>query len=284
MTLIKSPPRPGTPEWWAQRKGEMADRHGREADKMVIKVLPGRYKIDKADPFLFTAQITKQVIDRDREVVMPEGGRLQNFDRGGAVHWMHDFSKPVAIPRDVKHVGNTLVSSARFMEREDGMVGEFFPDFARAFVNQMIKAGKMPGVSIGFEPLEQRRATKGDKEQFGDGVQLVTSKWDLLEWSIASVPCNPEAFVTTIGKSLGLSQPAVKSLFYGVDLPAKSVEPAPEPPQVVAAIGVVPRRKRVGPVLVYMDPPKKKAKSVRREDPQIVVAKKVAQVSGEMYI
>jgi len=246
---------------------------------MVIKVLPGRYKIDKADPFLFTAQITKQINDRDREVVMPEGIRLKNFRRSGAVHWMHDFSKPVAVPRDVKHVGDTLVSTARFMEREPDMKGEFFPDFARAFVTQMIKAGKMPGVSIGFEPLESRRPTSGDKEKFGKDVQLITSKADLLEWSIATVPCNPQSFVTTIGKSLGLSRPAIKELFYGVDLPAKA-----EPEQVVGVIATVARKKRVGPVLIYMDPPKKKAKTVRREDPQIVVAKKVARLSGQMFV
>jgi hypothetical protein len=205
-------------EYWNKVQAVIADKHGKRADRVRLKVVPSTFKQAKEGSHHFTATVTKGIMDRDREVVLPSGIMLRDFDNSGAIHWMHDFTLPVGIGGEIRKEGDSLVAKGQFLERPADLVGEFFPDFARAFVSQMVKAGKQPGVSIGFEVLEARPATHQDKRDFGEQTQLVTTKSNLLEWSIASVPANPAAFVTSLGKSLG--RPALKALFPGIELPA----------------------------------------------------------------
>lgn len=205
-------------EWKSRIIEAMRKRHRLKDDEQAnVVVMPAEVSGDAVDPMLFTARITKAVIDRDREVVLPEGGIFTEFDRSGAIFWNHDYDRPVAVPvGDLVHGNGYIDAKARFIDRDGDTVGEWLPDYARAFVKAMADAERSAGVSIGFVPVEVRKPTKKDKEQFGEDVLSVISKWKLLEWSIAPVQANPESVVTAVGKSIGGA--ACKALF-GVDAP-----------------------------------------------------------------
>ena len=75
---------------------------------------------------------------------------------------------------------------------------EWFPDT----VHSLIKQGVIRGVSVGFEPIEGRNASKKDKATFGGQVKYVFSKWKLLEFSVAPLQANEDALITAVSKSL----------------------------------------------------------------------------------
>jgi len=206
----------GTENWRIEACRNLARRHDKDASRVRIKVIPAQINQDQSNDHRFTARITRQIIDRDREVVLPSGILLRDYQVSGAIHWSHDFDRPIGIGGHVKRVGDALVAEGEFLRRPADYKGDFFPDFARAFVTQMVAAGKNPGVSIGFEILDSRRATPKDKKDFGEQVEIVTTKANLLEWSIATVPANPQAFVTSVGKSL--DRPTLKALFPNISL------------------------------------------------------------------
>ena len=288
MTAVHAKPKLGSEKYWAFVEGDLAARFSHrildKKNKVKIVVLPARIKTHEANDHKFEARITQQIIDRDREVVIPKGIMLEEFDESGAIHWAHDFDRPIGIGGPIKRMDDSLLAKAEFLRRPDDMVGDFFPDFARAFVTQMIKAGKRPGVSIGFEALESRRATNGDKAKFGDRVQIVTSKANLLEWSVATVPANPGAVVTSISKSLGgFDRHLVKTLFPGCELAPRTEAPR-ETKQVVAVVVKDAAKPAPQPVYVIID--KSKAKPKRRkpaESPELIIAIKVAQGSGKLF-
>lgn len=165
------------------------------------------------DPYKFTARITTDSVDRQDEVVIPEGGNLTEFYNSGALFWNHQYDQPVGFPNKAKkavRTENAIECGGVFMKRPPDFEGEFFPDFARAFITQAQAAGVAPGVSIGFIPLESRRPTKLDVQKYGDRVQVVHSKWKLLEFSIAPVQANQDAVVTVVGKQLEAKAEPIK--------------------------------------------------------------------------
>jgi hypothetical protein len=178
-------------------------RHKLDEDTVVIvKSRAADVSLDEADSHLFSATISSDALDRDDEVLLPTGMDATEFMRSGPVAWNHDYDRPVAVPSSIKADGRNITAKASFMRRPKDYVGDFFPDFARAFVSQMVAAGMRPGVSVGFIPMESRNPSKKDIEQYGDQIRRVHSKWKLLEWSIAPVQSNPEAVVTAVGKGL----------------------------------------------------------------------------------
>lgn len=207
-----------------------------------VKSVAADIKAKDDDSYKFSATITRDMLDRDREVVIPDGVDTSEFDKSGAVFWNHNYDMPVAIPTGIKKRQGAIDSTATFMKRPSGHQGEWFPDFARAFVTQGAELGKAVGVSIGFIPTEMRDPSDKDRQRFGDEVINIISKSKLLEWSIAPVQSNPGAVVTAVGKGL-LSTSAAKAMFdvevanaetkrkkvYVIIEDAKSYKPLPVP-------------------------------------------------------
>lgn len=197
-----------------------------DGDPVDVKSLQAKVDMGDSDPHRFTARITAATLDRDKEVLLPSGMIATEFEKIGAGFWNHDYDRPVLIPDgQPEQKGNVIVAKGRFMKRPDDFVGDFFPDFVRAFVTQMAKAGRAAGVSIGFIPVESRRPSKKDLETFGSDLKVVFTKWKLLEFSIAPVPANPEAYVMAVGKRIG--RKGLRLLFPEADVPDLRVEPDP---------------------------------------------------------
>lgn len=217
------------------------------AESIDVRSVTAGLEVKEAasDPYKFTARITTDALDRQDEVVVPEGGQFGEFLSSGAIFWNHDYNQPVGYPDKDKRIirgANFVEAGGVFMQRPAGYQGDFFPDFVREFVTQGIKAGIFPGVSIGFVPIESRRPSKQDVTKYGSQVQLVHSKWKLLEFSIAPVQANQEAVVIAIGKGL-LRRETAKAIGFAVPDTAASVPslpPVASPRKVIKCSMVIP--------------------------------------------
>lgn len=257
----------------------IAERHGigdQAADDIRVRSYPTVFKGDDADPLRFTATITANVLDRDNEVVVPDGGDFSEFSKSGAIFWNHNYDMPVAFPQGkIAKSADGLHSSAKFMERPADYQGEFFPDFARAFVNQGAAAGQSVGVSIGFIPTKMREPSSKEKDQYGSRITNIISRWKLLEWSIAPVQSNPSAVVTAVGK--GQMLPEVASKMFGVDVGTDdSRDDGHDNGQEIKA----PERRTI----IVIDPrPEIKKPAHRRKTTKDVLTLAIRRRRGELY-
>lgn len=167
----------------------------------------------------FTAVITAETLDRDGEVLIPQGMNSREFDQNPVLFWNHDYAKPVGKCVGLKRGDRSIVGEFTFAKKPEGYVGEFFPEVAAALVGQ----GIVNAVSVGYVPESGgiRRATDVDRKKYGDEVQTVFSRWKLLEVSLAPLQANPEALITAVKKGL-VSSVAAKQ-FFGVEPPKRTI-------------------------------------------------------------
>lgn len=181
----------------------------------------------------FTAIVTAETLDRDGEVLIPQGCNATEFMTNPVLFWNHDYSKPIGKCVALRREANTIVGEFEFAQRPDGYEGEFFPEVAAALVAQ----GVVNAVSVGYVPEEGgvRMALPVDKKKYGDKVHTIYNRWKLLEISLAPLQANPEALITAVKKGLCSTKNA-KALF-GI-----SVEES-QPRQPLRVEITVPRKK-----------------------------------------
>ncbi len=158
----------------AAQKTGLVPKVRREFDTEV-KVLDDSRSVD------FT--ISTASVDRYGDTVSVDGWKLSNFRKNGVVLWMHDNTMlPVGKALDTRIEGGKLKSRVEFTP----------PGMARFndTVFDMIKGGFLSATSVGFIPLKY--AFVDDPERrFGIDFQ----EQELLEFSIVTVPANPEALI-----------------------------------------------------------------------------------------
>jgi hypothetical protein len=90
----------------------------------------------------------------------------------------------------------------RFAERPEThpQAAEWLPDTVRALMQQ----GVLSAFSVGFRVPSDgiRQASERDIERFGPKTRTVITRWELLEFSVVSVPANQEALATAVAKGL----------------------------------------------------------------------------------
>lgn len=125
-------------------------------------------------------QITTGGVDRDKDRVMPMGGRLENYLKNSVVQWSHIYSEPFA----------TIGRSDSLEVNADGIVASFTLRPAandqdpQNIVRLLWEGGWVKTASIGFIPI------RADSNDFGG---LDFHEWELLEWSLTPVPSQPAA-------------------------------------------------------------------------------------------
>jgi HK97 family phage prohead protease len=167
----------------------------------------------------FTAVITAETLDRDGEVLIPQGMNSTEFDKNPTLFWNHDYAQPVGRCNGLKRKESTIVGDFTFAQRPDGYNGEFFPEVAAALVGQ----GIVNAVSVGYVPEDGgvRKAIDADRRKYGDRVHTVYSRWKLLEVSLAPLQANPDALITAVKK--GIMSPVAAKRWFGVDAPKRTV-------------------------------------------------------------
>jgi len=161
----------------------------------------------------FTATITTAALDRDGEVVIPQGMDATEYETNPVLFWSHDYNLPIGKCVGLTRADSRIVGDFEIATRPGGFEGAYFPEFVASLIAQ----GVVKGVSIGYVPAEggTRRATVDDRKRFGDSVHTVYSKWKLLEVSVAPLQANPEALITAVSKG-AVSRDMARKYFPGV--------------------------------------------------------------------
>lgn len=125
-------------------------------------------------------RITTPSADRDRDRVMPMGGRTDRYMRNPIVQWGHMTYEP----------WQTVGRTTSLEVADAGMVATFdlrepTTDADPQHIVRQLWAEKLiNAASIGFQPLQ---ATPNDL----GGLDFVS--WELLEWSLVPIPANADA-------------------------------------------------------------------------------------------
>ncbi len=143
------------------------------------------------------ARISTASIDRDGEVLLPQGCDASEFLRSPTVFYNHDYDLPIGRCAGLTRHADCLEAKTIFATRPDGHEGVWLPDVVLSLLQQ----GVINGFSVGFHPLEGRRPTARDRALFGPGVRYVHSKWKLLEYSVAPLPANQDALALAVSKA-----------------------------------------------------------------------------------
>ncbi len=138
--------------------------------------------------------ISTGAIDRDGDTISPDGWDLASYEKSGAVLWGHDASQlPIAQPLTTWVEDGKLKSRVKFPPRE---VYEFADT-----VYQLIQHDVLRCTSVGFRPKSWMQST--ERVDAWGSPSLDFTAQELMEFSVVSVPSNPEAIVEA--KSLGVN-------------------------------------------------------------------------------
>jgi len=126
------------------------------------------------------------------------------------VFYNHDYAQPIGKITDLRRAKGKIDASIEFAQRPEGFDGSYFPEFIESLVDQ----GIVKGISVGFVPEAGgvRKASPKDREDYGDQVRQVYSKWKLLEVSVAPLPANATALVSAVRKGVINKDDAVRWL------------------------------------------------------------------------
>ena len=125
--------------------------------------------------------LTSKTVDRDSEVILPDGGDIDEFKTNPVFLWAHDAWSPSigkVLTDTIKSNSKLMTADVQF-DLDDPFAALIFNKFAKGFLS----AG-----SIRFKP------TKIGTEPVLPGQKGVTIEaWKLLEFSAVPIPANPEA-------------------------------------------------------------------------------------------
>ena len=138
-------------------------------------------KINEDEGTLDVAIASDNSIDRDGEIIDPDGMSFKDFKKNPVLLWAHDYrSEPIGKVVSIKKEGNKILFKPKFAIDIDPKARKIFEFFKQGYLNAF---------SIGFQPKE---AEMQDKK--GNSVRVFT-KSELLEISAVPVPANPNALV-----------------------------------------------------------------------------------------
>ena len=164
----------------------------KEEDVVLIRkgLVPVDVKIDESEQSIIS-YITTGAVDRDREIVDPNGGIFDDYAANPVVLFGHDYrSLPIGRNEWIKRDEKGLIAKTIYAKHEE----------AQKIYNYR-KDGFPLAESIGFVPLETVEFSEEERANNG-GARRKYTKWILLEYSDVAVPSNPEALQLAIAKGL----------------------------------------------------------------------------------
>ncbi|MFC0407927.1 HK97 family phage prohead protease [Roseomonas elaeocarpi] len=135
--------------------------------------------------------ISSATVDRDLDTISVDGWDLTAYRKNPVVLWGHNSDElPIGKCVSIFVEAGKLKADVEFLPADTPCVG----DRAEA-VFRMCRDGFLSATSVGFRPLEWK-LTDDEARGAGDyfpGVDF--SRQELMEFSIVSIPCNPEALI-----------------------------------------------------------------------------------------
>ncbi len=184
------------------------------------KAFSADVKISADDARTVRAVISSSAVDREGDVLIPQGLNSKDFEANPVVMLMHSYyNLPIGKVTAIKRGDETVEAKIEFAERPNThpMDEEWVPDT----IFSLFKQGVMNAFSVGFIPTDARAATSRDVTKFGEDCRQVINRWKLLELSVVGIPCNQEAIALAVSK--GFQQDQIEKLF-------TKAEPADERP------------------------------------------------------
>jgi HK97 family phage prohead protease len=170
--------------------------HGAVAKDGEVRIKAATIKtptIDR-DQRLVKGLVSVAVPDLDNEVVVPSGLDTSYFpEKVKAVYFSHNYGElPVGTCRamSVKDSGRSLYAATYILPGARG------DDLLTAMEHEAIN-----GFSVGFMPVEYGPPTPEETKAYGLH-DCIVRKGLLLEYSVTPMPCNPDALVELVSKSL----------------------------------------------------------------------------------
>lgn len=225
-------------------------------------IIRKRYEVtvdgNEGDPII--AKISSAVVDRDGEVLLPQGMNTTQYDANPILFWNHDYEKVLGNVTNIKRDKNSIYGQLNFAPRPAGTQHEWMPES----VEHLVRTGFIRGVSVGFVPEDGgvRQASLNDRKQFGAEAKRVYNRWKLYEVSVAPLPANQDALIEAVGK--GIVSPIHAKAVFGYEAPSTRTVITLKPPS----------RSRV---IVR----KRQTKSI---DTESVVRAEVARLRGQIYL
>jgi len=151
-------------------------------------------------------------VDRYGDTINPRGWVLDNFNANPVALFGHDTS---SVENVIGRASNVRVEGDRLIGDIEFMGGDVNPNAEAVF--QMIKAGFLRTVSVGFQPMEW--VASKDRARQG-GIDF--KKQELVEISIVPVPANANALiqakaagidVARLGLAASFAAPSQKGLY-----------------------------------------------------------------------
>lgn len=141
---------------------------------------------------LVKGSVSTTAKDMDREVVVPEGFVFDYFPNAvRAVYLNHDYdSLPVGTNVNLSVKGGALFAVTHITQRAIG------DDLLTA-----MEEGAVNGFSVGFKTIDGGPPSDDERKRYGE-CDRVIRKALLIEYSITPMPCNPQALVELVSKSL----------------------------------------------------------------------------------
>jgi phage head maturation protease len=144
------------------------------------------------------AAISSDAIDRDNEVVSPSGIKRKNYAGNPVVLLNHQYDTlPVGKALWVKPSGNQVLAKYYVSDKT-----EMSRDVFGLLQDKVLNAH-----SIGFQSLKASPPSTKEINQRPDlkEARLIHREWELLEFSIVGIPCNPEALTLAVSKGYSKS-------------------------------------------------------------------------------
>ncbi len=156
-------------------------------EKTIRKFYNFDIKSTDEDKREITAVGSKEIIDRDGDLVRISGMDLKNYKVNPVIMWSHQYSElPLGKAIKVSKNGDELRFKIQFADESENPKA--------AYVYKLLKNGYLNTFSVGFLP-DYKSITYPEK---GDGKKVpyrIIERSELLELSVCPVPSNPSAIL-----------------------------------------------------------------------------------------
>jgi uncharacterized protein len=166
-----------------------------DMNKTIYKYLHiDKGEFDEKD-FTVTATATKEIVDRDGDVVKVSGIDTKNWKKNPVImlfHNYHDFPVGVGIGKKAWVDGDELKVKFQFLINESDKAYQ---------AARLWKAGALRGLSVGFIP-DHNAIEYPEKNEKVKTPSRIFNKVELLEISVVPIPANQAALMAGVSKSV----------------------------------------------------------------------------------
>jgi len=189
------------------------DVEGLKGDEVVErKQFIADIKMQADEERTVIAKITTMDCDADGDCIVPDGVDLKRFMSNPIIHINHSYKVEDVVGKATELAINEKGITAKIKFAETPRAEDCW---------SLLKGGFVRANSIGFIIKEAyHRGTEEftkyiteKKLKIDDNARRLITKWELLENSIVSLPCNPMALMQAVSaKSINLSDKTIKEL------------------------------------------------------------------------